>query len=317
MVLADQDGVFWATQEFQGSDSRLSVEGQPWESTTSRRLADVRDGSVRAPVGPLLSDAEWVYWVDAVQNRSGAYVIGTTIRRARKDGRDVQVLVTGLPGKVELLAADGERLILVKGGDKDVLLSLPKTGGTPSTLVGEIEGLTGLVVDESHLYWAERGPATSDGRGRDEWIAGRLARLPKGGGQTESLIQGLRNPGRLAHHGDQLYFTFEWRPLDGVIGRTSKQAGGLCIMPMPDDMQEIPRHLLADSTGVYWDGRWLSDLGGGSLWHTGTDGRIRRLAAARGTRTYGVLLLHLGPNQVVWLQSDDYGLLARVFRRSL
>ena len=150
------------------------------------------------------------------------------------------------------------------------VMSVPKTGGTPTTLASgqSTQGLPdSLVVDDTSVYWID-----SSNSHEDPFPTGTLLRIPKAGGTVVTLASHLGMAAALVESQDDLY----WIEQDGVDGgfyngeimRLPKTGGS----PVPFAASGYFSHFFGvlgiDATNVYWSpsSDLLSEpLGGGAV----------------------------------------------------
>jgi hypothetical protein len=169
----------------------------------------------------------------------------------------------GFPGSTDLgpledwpihVEVDDHDLFVAHDG-YGILSTMPKSGGTDEVLYTEPTGLSSMVIDATHVYWAAGG------------IPYRLMAMPKGGGTTTVLAT---DPGPdpttigIAVDDANVYWTNSGA---GTVSAVPKGGGPVTVLA---GGQVHPTAIAADASGVYWvnSGNWLSDegpLGGGSV----------------------------------------------------
>jgi len=229
------------------------------------------------PLWLAVDDAS-VYWTTA----------DGEVMRASKKGGTAEVLAQGEDNPTQIVV-DNERVFWV---DAHALRSIPKDGGTVSTLLGDVALSPVLTADDEHLYCA----ATD---------LGAIFQLPKSGGATTQIIGGMKfglGILGLAVDADAVFFTNHWdasvvavpfggasprviasaqpapyaiavrdhavywsrnnRP--GVVMRASSEGSVSSVA----DGQSLPWAITTDAQNVYW-----LDVGDGSVWRARLDGQ--------------------------------------------
>lgn len=88
---------------------------------------------------------------------------------------------------------------------------MPVTGGPPSTIASNIQGLTGLEVDSNSAYFAE-------------YETGDIRKVSVNGGTVTTLFDGnprLHSPSRITQDQTHIYWTNQTQ-----VARVSKNGGG-------------------------------------------------------------------------------------------
>ena len=141
---------------------------------TPIQAVDKRGGKVDTLVDQQMGannicvDADFIYWATP----SG-------IMRAKKDGSDVTTLYAPPSGFTTRLALDADTLYFTEGDGRNVLMKLPKAGGTPVKLAPAINTTYEIGIDSEFVYYF-------DDEGKD--IA--LRKVAKAGGTPITLDSG-------------------------------------------------------------------------------------------------------------------------------
>ena len=142
---------------------------------------------------------------------------GATVKLATLTGADHILGVAVDANNVYCAAAQGHGLVGEGTAGSGQIVSIPKTGGSPTTLAGGLNGPAVLVADDQFLYWTELGTQNGSSLNRD----GRLQRVAKTGGAVQRLTSGLATPGGLVLDGSLLYFG----ETGGIPGSAAGPAG--------------------------------------------------------------------------------------------
>ncbi len=112
----------------------------------------------------LVVTAEWVYWREVFE--------GTVMRAPKKGGKAAEVLRTAT--QPWAYAVDGEAVLLSTGLKEPRLERVGKPGAGLELVAQLTRPATGLVVDATHIYWAD---------------AQGVRRVAKGGGAIEDVVE--------------------------------------------------------------------------------------------------------------------------------
>lgn len=181
------------------------ADGALWLSTTRAQDAGARGAVVKAPLA----------------------------------GGALRVIADGLV-RPRALASDGRWVFVVdvdasEGGllQKSVLLRLPVDGGSSSVVARCESEVTGIALDETNAYWADR-------------FEGTIASVPKAGGEPRALATERGLPEQLVVHGDALY----WVERRSETVWTMPKAGG-APRTIAQDFAGFAS-LVVDARGVWW-----------------------------------------------------------------
>lgn len=216
--------VFYTEANFPATDNlvKVSLPGG----------APVRLATLDVTPKKLAADETHVYWVDsagvsALPTAGGAIVPLATVGNSPLDlalrGGDVVWTETTGPAH----------------GETGAVKSVPKAGGALSILFQGGDAPRQLATDETWIYWTEGGPI-----GLIEGF-GRIARVPGGGGATETVVFGLISGGPpIAVNGTHMFIADRFR-----IKRVSRSGGP--VEPVASGNFYI-RDLVVDGSFVYW-----------------------------------------------------------------
>ena len=183
-ITADPRGVYWSAD--QGA-VRMLAHGASQPQTLFQRLPRV---------SMLALDGDAIYFVTPTSNLAGV----NTLFRLPREGGGPSPLVGPLNDTAwQLLSPvlDADRVYFAN--NSGYVASVSKHGGEPVDTAVEIAELHGLAVDETHLYWLEGEPSSSE-----------LKRVPKAGGAPELLASGFRYAGAIPRViGDSVFLTAE------------------------------------------------------------------------------------------------------------
>jgi hypothetical protein len=84
-------------------------------------------------------------------------------------------------------------------------MSVPVTGGTPTTLVSNQDYPWAIAVDNNNVYWTNYGNSGAVSGGMT--TTGAVLQAPIGGGTVVTLAQGLEDPYGIALDAQNVYFT--------------------------------------------------------------------------------------------------------------
>lgn len=132
----------------------------------------------------------------AVQGGEIFWTEGDTLFKSALDGPTVTALATGSQCRESRanLLADASSVYWVTSvctPDNYTLLRIPIAGGTPVPLLTTGKAIVALAADATHIYWEEEGigPITLP----DGPEGSTLRRIPKAGGEAETLVNGALN----------------------------------------------------------------------------------------------------------------------------
>jgi hypothetical protein len=199
-----------------------------------------------------------VYWTD----QQGGTVSGAPVDAVAKtvDGGETTILVSGLTGQLGGIAVDSNNVYFTDTVGCDptsVVLSVPLSGGTPTTLAGDQLNPTSITVDSKNVYW------TSYGSGAN----GLVESVPVGGGTATTIASAQVFPGDIAVDDTNVYWSVAGaNPLLGAILKAP--IGGGTAVTLASN-QDAPAGLAVTGGNVYWGsagGGYIASapVGGGS-----------------------------------------------------
>jgi hypothetical protein len=146
---------------------------------------------------------------------------------------------------------DAENVYWLNSDSPDGALQVvPKSGGTATALVAPLGSPTGLVLDESHAYWASMDDSS-------------VARAPLGGGAPEALAPGGQLfPTFLAVDANDLYCT-DWNLY--AVARVAKTGGAWTTLVSNENS---PSAIVVAGATLVWGNSGVDVI----------DGAIRRMA---------------------------------------
>lgn len=160
-------------------------------------------------VEPLVTGRLGVHEL-ALDSSSVFYSTSTVVEKIAKAG-GTPTTVAGTTGLPEGVVLEGSTLFLRDDSSGGTVKTVPKAGGTATTIVTDDQP-TGLAVDATHIYWS------SDAR--------RIVRAPLTGGTPEILAENELNPAELASDECFVYWvdrqTLVGSSLDGKVARRTK-----------------------------------------------------------------------------------------------
>ena len=183
--------------------------------------------------------ANWSSWMDAP-------IADGSIVRADKDGSNVTPLAEQLVYP-RSLAIDATSLYWASA-NRDEVLKLDKSGGTPVVLSADQYSPNGLLLDDMSVYFrTDQRP--SEGGTAD----GELVKLSKSGGAPNVLLTD-RNLGRIALNAGFIYLTLNeggtsCTRKDGKILRIPVDGGAATPIVIG---QTEPFHIQTDGRSLYW-----------------------------------------------------------------
>jgi hypothetical protein len=183
-------------------------------------------------VTAIASDGERVYWTEDPL---------ATVRSVSVTGGEVQTLTTG-SGPSGLIGVNGDYLYWTEGFD--LILRIPKGGGTVETVAAQLPFLSDLAVDASGVYFSEQD-------------SGLVQSTPLGGGSFTLIGSGLPFSWNvIALDAHDVYW------IDQIDLWRASKAGGpqVRIASQLDSDVAFPNGVVSDGSFVYW-----SEVGGGTL----------------------------------------------------
>ncbi|MEX1019265.1 MAG: hypothetical protein WDZ49_06380 [Litorilinea sp.] len=221
------------------------------------------------------------------------------LHRMNFDGSNATPLLSRCHSSISALVADASYLYF-RDGD-NTIKRMPVAGGALEVMANDVNNCCGLVMDDTHLYWAQRESGSNNNA---------IYRMAKGGGAVELVV--------LVPNGQNTYFIraltvdhthVYWvegktgvstidQPGIGAVQKAPKAGGAPQMLADAADGIEHPTSIDVDETHVYW-----------SEWDTG---RARRVAKGGGAvdsypDTPTDLLGHfvaVNASDVYWVDSD-------------
>ena len=197
-VVVPGDGKFyWAGETI---DSKWHLYGTPFVGGPSKPSVDHSTNTASLPIAT--APGEDVFWPEAPHfNRlSVPSVVGGALYKNFPQNEPHYLAVDTGPGGYLYWTG------LIGPSEPSTLSRILKTATDQSLADAQtypVPTAAGLVADDTHVYWLERGPCPS--------ATGRLMKL-KWGGAPEPLVSGLVCPTNLALGGNYLYYSV------GLIG---------------------------------------------------------------------------------------------------
>ena len=147
----------------------------------------------------LAADGTNVYWVSAGTPTNSAFKADGRVEKVSKSGTGRTALATGLNLPTSI-ATDGTNVYFGETGlspdnGSKGLRSVPVNGGSVRKLTTNT-GVVGVTVSGNDLYYANI----------DFFTGGELLRMPKGGGNSTSLLKGVAFVTHMEVSGDRLYY---------------------------------------------------------------------------------------------------------------
>jgi hypothetical protein len=153
------------------------------------------------------------------------------------------------------IVADGKSIFWTERALKQPgsVMSLPRTGGTPTTLVAGLADPLYLAVDAQAVYWGSTGLLAGVETGA---FSGAVARVGKDGAGPKALVSSVADPQAIALDADRVYF-------HGLLDRAGSpdvqfgtihavpKAGGKVVAVVPED-GGTPLGIAVDATHLYF-----------------------------------------------------------------
>jgi uncharacterized repeat protein (TIGR03803 family) len=203
-------------------------------------------GVIAAPYfsAEMAIDNGYVYFADDI---GGLF-------RAPKGGGLVTTLLGLNDGEVvEMIVIDGDTLFfgtIDLTGTLGTIYSMPKSGGTPTTVVTGILTLNDLVVDDQSIYWISFGTPNID---FSLFLAdGRIAKASKDGSNRIVLVSNLSEPTGIAVDGTSVYFAESGAGLGNTSAgvRSMPKNGGGTVTRLTNGTTTVA--LAASATDLYF-----------------------------------------------------------------
>lgn len=175
-----------------------STDGGVWSLPKSGGTPQQLANGIIAPF-EIAADGNNVYWVSAGTPTFNGFNADGKIEKVSKNGTGRVALATGLNLPTSVVS-DGTNVFfgetgLSSGNSSKGLRSVSVNGGTVRKLTNNT-GVVGLTLSGNDVFFANV----------DFFTGGELLRMPKGGGNSTSLVKGVGIVPRLVVSGDRLYF---------------------------------------------------------------------------------------------------------------
>jgi hypothetical protein len=153
-------------------------------------------------------------------------------------------------------------------------MSVPITGGTPTTVVANQDWPWAIATDGTNIYWTNYD---NDGAiNGDVTNAGAVLQAPVGGGTVTTLQMGLEDPYGIAVDSENVYFT------TNAGGRVKKvPIGGGTVTTLAEGLNG-PCYIAVSGGNVYW-----TNYGDGTLQTIPTSGTAPGTPTTLGTDSAG------------------------------
>jgi hypothetical protein len=207
----------------------------------------------------LAKDDQYLYWIDSFEGqvfRTPLDGSGEPVELARIGEEWLVLSMTVDATNVYISAVPFTIIFAPVPGE---IMTFPKTGGTPVTLVAGINMPWTVETDATHVYWVSSG--TFDFSEETITNDGKIERALKNGSGREALVENLSTPLDLALDGDVLYYgetgLADGDPTVGVY-RIAKSGGTVTTINNNTAAAELD--LTADSV-VFWGGNEQTENG--------------------------------------------------------
>ena len=184
-------------------------------------------------------DSNSVYWPTAFDSAG----VGTVAKVSLSGGTTTTLFAAASGGGFYDMAVDEANVYWATYASVG---RVPRDGGAPEVVVSGQEGVRGLTLDATNVYWANQGP-------------GAVMRLPKAGGTPETLAAGQSVPNGVAVASANIYWTNNSNPGSVVMVAAS---GGVPTTLAAGRV--YPDQIAVDATHAYWT-EGLADQGKASL----------------------------------------------------
>jgi hypothetical protein len=127
-----------------------------------------------------------------------------SVYRMAKTSNNREILGS-VPGFILVLAIDATNIYALtgdNGGNDGAVWAVPKAGGTPQQLAGDIASPFEIAADGNNVYWVSAGTASSIGFRAD----GKVEKVSKSGTGRTTLASNLNLPTSVASDGTTVYF---------------------------------------------------------------------------------------------------------------
>lgn len=226
-IAVDTASIYWSASPGGGS-------GFVFKAPLSGGLAvQLTTDRVNQP-SDIAIDSEFLYWAED----NGGPDQNQGIRKVSLNGgSSITVTTLGYPLSLVLLWPD-VYYSYTKTGGGSFIGKVNMNGGSITDLASTNSRASGMVIDATHVYWAE-------------FDTGTIKKMPLGGGPVTTLASGLNQPWRLAVDGFNVYWV-EWAnasPGAGAVRKTSLSGGEITTLATG---LNGPNDIAVDSTAVYW-----------------------------------------------------------------
>lgn len=214
-----------ATNVYWGDNDKNAILKSPLDGGAVTTLA-----SGTYNIQALAADGTNVYWTDG----SSVSSVPAGGGAATQLGQGSSLSVYGAAH----MAQDANNVYWTSSAPVDgtvsgVIVSVPKGGGTVSTLVSEPDGWRALAVDATNIYWTNLS-------------LGTVEKAPLTGGTPTTLASGQVQPSGIALYAGTLY----WKDSGGGIVSVPTTGGTPTTLAVA--YVGISGDVAADSTSVYW-----------------------------------------------------------------
>jgi hypothetical protein len=224
-----------------------------WDGTTANvyldgtRVASKVVGFFNPGAGPLYIGKAWLgSWQGSIDEAAIYHHVLSEERVLEHYRRSApEYVACAQPNVQQLVVSAGAPFDLASDGDRlfwtdpvaGVIQSAPIQGGQPDTLVDGIEGLHGLAVDDTHVYFTDSGTKT-------------VRRASKSDGAVEIVASTQRYPRSIANDGDRVVWTNEgYGRNDGALRQYVKSTGAVESVI---DGQPAPSTLVVANEQIFW-----------------------------------------------------------------
>ncbi|HEX3776549.1 MAG TPA: hypothetical protein VHV51_18885 [Polyangiaceae bacterium] len=166
-----------------------------------------------------------------------------TVKLASFDGTSVRTLVSGLRSGAEL-ALDDQSLYYVDSAGGEIH-SIDRTSGVDTLLLAGLEHPVAPVVRDDDLYFLELGTQDSG------YSDGRLARMPKSGGDATILLQDLDAPSGIAADTAAIYLCTRGTTENGLLGKIVRLGDDGQVSTLAVN-QPQPFAIAVDGEALFW-----------------------------------------------------------------
>lgn len=166
-----------------------------------------------------------------------------TVKRAAFDGSTLETLVTGIYSGGNM-ALDGQWLYYLDSGLGEIH-ALDRTTLVNQLLASGRAQPSALLVRGDDLYFLELGTADAS------YADGKLLRMSRGGGPTETLLENLDAPDGLAADASGVFICTRGTELNHYRGRILRRADDGSVSTLASEQSE-PFAIAVDERAIYW-----------------------------------------------------------------